>query len=104
MSSETTEESETTLFVFIRPVILRDDEFEGLKYLSERQLSLAGLPGDYPTSEPLTIEVDTLQRRVIGQGRVLPQPVDGDDLMIIGEKKFRRSLADTARGTGDENR
>lgn len=54
--SRVTGDSEVTLFVFIRPVILRDDNFEGLKYLSERDLAAAGLPGNYPASEPLLID------------------------------------------------
>ena len=40
-----------TLFVFIRPVILRDDKFEDLKYLSERKTRAADIPGDYPRSD-----------------------------------------------------
>lgn len=56
VSTESVRDSQTTLFVFIRPIILRDDEFEGLKYLSERQVRLAGLPGDYPASEPLVLK------------------------------------------------
>ena len=43
----------STLFVFIRPVILRDDKFEDLKYLSSRDAGAAGLPGDYPQGEPI---------------------------------------------------
>jgi len=46
-------ETESTLFVFIRPVILRDDRFEDLKYLSRRDLELAELEPDLPASEPL---------------------------------------------------
>jgi general secretion pathway protein D len=42
-----------TLFVFIKPVILRDDRFEDLKYLSGRALRGAELPGDYPVSAPI---------------------------------------------------
>ncbi len=52
---ESTEKGQTTLFVFIRPVILRDDQFADLKFISKRQLEIAGLPGDFPTSEPLMI-------------------------------------------------
>ena len=52
-SSQGHNESEATLFVFIRPVVLRDDTFEGLKYLSSRDLNNAGLPQDYPSSNPL---------------------------------------------------
>jgi general secretion pathway protein D len=47
---------DSTLFVFIRPVILRDDRFQDLKYLSERDTKLAGISPDDPTSEPLTIK------------------------------------------------
>jgi general secretion pathway protein D len=48
-------DSTTTLFVFIRPVILRDDKFADLKFLSETDVKAAELPGDFPASEPLTI-------------------------------------------------
>jgi type II secretory pathway component GspD/PulD (secretin) len=43
----------TTLFVFLRPVILRDDQFRDLKLLSEQELASAGLPSPYPSSEPM---------------------------------------------------
>lgn len=46
---------DTTLFVFLRPVILRDDKFADLKYLSERKVHEAGLPGDYPISNPIPL-------------------------------------------------
>ena len=55
-SSRSANDSDATLFVFIRPLILRDDDFEDLKYLSRRDLEVAGLPGDYPRSEPLLME------------------------------------------------
>lgn len=54
--SRATTDSTTTLFVFLRPVILRDDTFADLKYYSERDVKAAGLAGDYPTSEPLTVQ------------------------------------------------
>lgn len=44
-----------TLFVFIRPVILRDDQFEDLKFFSQRDLGTAELPKDFPSSEPVLI-------------------------------------------------
>ena len=53
--SRTTQNSDTTLFVFIRPVILRDDKFEDLKYFSDRKRQQAGLRGQYPVSEPIPI-------------------------------------------------
>jgi general secretion pathway protein D len=54
--SRSVQHSDTTLFVFIRPVILRDDKFDDLKYLSDRQTRKAGLPGAYPASEPIPIK------------------------------------------------
>ncbi|MEN0021475.1 MAG: lycopene cyclase family protein [Planctomycetota bacterium] len=45
--------SETTLLVFIRPTILRDDRFADLRYLSEQDVEAAGLPPDVPQSEPV---------------------------------------------------
>lgn len=44
---------DSTLFVFIKPVILRDDQFEDLKYLSTRSVQAAGIPGDFPQSAPI---------------------------------------------------
>jgi general secretion pathway protein D len=46
---------DTTLFVFIRPVILRDDQFEDLRYLSSVQMQAAGLPSDFPRSSPIAM-------------------------------------------------
>lgn len=54
-SSRSTTDRNTTLFVFIRPVILRDDAFEDLKFLSARDLGAAEAGGDFPESEPLAI-------------------------------------------------
>jgi general secretion pathway protein D len=51
-SSSTTD---TTLFVFIKPVILRNDRFEDLKYISDGKAAEAGLPGQYPASAPLPL-------------------------------------------------
>jgi len=45
----------STLFVFIRPVILRDDKFADLRFLSEQDVRAAEVPGDFPASEPLTV-------------------------------------------------
>jgi len=56
ISSTTRNESQSTLFVFIRPVILRDDKFADLKFISQRDLTRAELPGHYPSSEPLIME------------------------------------------------
>jgi general secretion pathway protein D len=48
--------TDQTLFVFIKPVILRDDKFQDLKYVSERAMQDVGLPGQYPASAPIPIK------------------------------------------------
>ena len=53
---KTKNKGNSTLFVFIRPIILRDDRFRDLKYLSEKDMELAGLPSDMPTSAPVVME------------------------------------------------
>jgi general secretion pathway protein D len=47
--------SQSTFFAFVRPVILRDDEFEDLKYYSDRDRVVAELPSDAPSSTPLVM-------------------------------------------------
>lgn len=46
--------SEATLFFFLKPVILRDDKFKELKFVSERDLKRAGL-SSFPKSGPLIL-------------------------------------------------
>ena len=42
------------IYAFIRPIILRDDEFEDLKFLSAEQVQAAGIKdGPMPVAEPL---------------------------------------------------
>jgi general secretion pathway protein D len=53
VSKQDDKDSKSTLFVFIRPIILRDDKFETLKYLSDHDLATAQLPPNYPVSEPV---------------------------------------------------
>jgi len=55
-SLQTTSKDQTTLFVFLRPTILRDDKFRDLKYLSDRALRCATEPGNFPESCPLLIK------------------------------------------------
>jgi len=55
LSKTSNQSSGSSLFVFLRPVILRDDKFRELKYLSERDTKAAAIPGTYPASEPLLI-------------------------------------------------
>lgn len=54
-SNRTAGEQTSTLFVFLRPVILRDDQFADLKFLSEQDARGAALPPDLPASEPLAL-------------------------------------------------
>ena len=54
-SNRSVTERKTTLFVFIRAVILRDDQFKQLKYLSRDAAGKAEIAGDHPTSEPVAI-------------------------------------------------
>ena len=50
------QKSDTTLFVFIRPIILRDDKFDDLRYLSGQQTKKAGLAPEHPSSEPIPLK------------------------------------------------
>lgn len=54
-SSRRNREAQTTLFLFIRAVILRDDEFADLKLLSGDALNQAGLEDGFPKSTAKTI-------------------------------------------------
>ncbi len=47
---------ETSLFVFLKPIILREDKFKDLRFLSDSSLQKAERPGNFPANEPLTIE------------------------------------------------
>lgn len=55
-SIENLSAQDTTLFFFLRPVILRDDKFADLKYLSDRDLKPAGIGTNFPVSRPLIIK------------------------------------------------
>ena len=52
-SSRVSEKRQVTLFVFIRAVILRDDEFRDLKMISGEAARQAAIEEDYPDSEPV---------------------------------------------------
>lgn len=45
-------ESKTVLFVFIKPTIMRDDEFKDLKFYSDVAVTEAKIPQDMPAPEP----------------------------------------------------
>jgi type II secretory pathway component GspD/PulD (secretin) len=53
--NESKNKNSTSMFVFIRPIILRDDKFQDLKYISAKEIRCAGECPDYPTSEPVWI-------------------------------------------------
>ncbi len=46
----------SSLFFFIRPIILRDDKFKDLKFLSEQDGRQARVPSQFPTSEPVWMD------------------------------------------------
>ena len=54
-SMEGTADGQTTLYVFLKPVILRDDKFEDLKHLSDVNVRCAGSCPDYPESKPVLV-------------------------------------------------
>ena len=53
VSLQSSSSKNTSLFVFIRPIILRKDKFEDLKFLSDRDVHSAQIPSRFPTSSPL---------------------------------------------------
>jgi type II secretory pathway component GspD/PulD (secretin) len=52
----TSMDSQTTLFVFLTPTILRDDKFRDLKYISDVDLARSCSEGNYPGSEPVLMK------------------------------------------------
>lgn len=58
-SSNEIDDVDSSLYVFIRPTILRSDKFEDLKYLSDRDLDTIGLERNFPSSIPLGMELGT---------------------------------------------
>lgn len=59
VATQTKAQSQTTLFVFLKPVILRDDKFRDLKFLSDRDLAASTESGNFPLTEPLLMGVRT---------------------------------------------
>lgn len=47
---------QTSLFVFLKPIILREDKFKDLRFLSEMPLRESGSEAQYPDNDPLLIE------------------------------------------------
>ncbi len=48
--------SQTSLFVFLKPLILREDKFKDLRFLSDVNLRKSGQATNFPENLPLTIE------------------------------------------------
>jgi len=48
--------SRTTMFVFLKPVILRDDKFRDLQYLSDKDSKCAGCVQNVPQSLPMLVK------------------------------------------------
>lgn len=55
LSSRSTNRSQSTLFLFLRAVILRDDQFKDLKVISRERVIEAELDEGMPASEPVEI-------------------------------------------------
>jgi type II secretory pathway component GspD/PulD (secretin) len=55
-SSQSNTNTNTTLFVFIRPTILSDPRFDDLKHLSRIDVGTAQVEPDDPSSEPMLME------------------------------------------------
>ncbi len=43
----------TSFFLFIKPIVIRDDQFVGLKHLSAKDIERSGAPARFPKSAPL---------------------------------------------------
>jgi len=54
--SHTKNDSCSSMFVFMRATVLRDDKYRDLKYLSQRDLSKARMCGDMPSSKPILMQ------------------------------------------------
>jgi general secretion pathway protein D len=55
-STENDNKKNTSLFVFLKPIILRDDKFKDLKYLSDQDVRSAQIKATLPQSRPLVME------------------------------------------------
>ncbi|MEL6107715.1 MAG: hypothetical protein AAFU85_16945 [Planctomycetota bacterium] len=45
----------TSFFLFIKPIVVRDDEFAGLKHMSAKDILRSGAPGRFPRSTPMML-------------------------------------------------
>ncbi|MEO1527967.1 MAG: secretin N-terminal domain-containing protein [Planctomycetota bacterium] len=56
VSLQTKNWQQTSLFVFLKPIILREDKFKDLRFLSDVQLRTSESQTNFPVNEPLLIE------------------------------------------------
>ena len=54
--NEVKDRSTSSMFIFLKPVILRDDKHKDLRFLSRRDINCAGVCPDFPKSEPIWIK------------------------------------------------
>jgi type II secretory pathway component GspD/PulD (secretin) len=55
-SQQSDKNTNTSLFIFLKPIILRDDKFKDLKYLSDGDVRSAQIRANLPKSSPIVIE------------------------------------------------
>jgi type II secretory pathway component GspD/PulD (secretin) len=55
-SQQSDKSTSTSLFVFLKPIILRDDKFKDLKYLSDGDIRSANIKANLPQSCPLVMQ------------------------------------------------
>lgn len=61
--NEARDRSSSAMFIFLKPIILRDDKHKDLRFLSERDIKCAGVCPDFPTSEPVWIKAPAARGR-----------------------------------------
>lgn len=54
--NQTRSSGDELLFIFLKPIILRDDKFRDLRYLSSQEREQACIPDDLPQSAPILIQ------------------------------------------------
>lgn len=54
-SNRSKADQRSTLFIFLKPIILRDDKFKSLKFLSNNDVRETDLQSRFPTSQPVLV-------------------------------------------------
>jgi len=55
-SQQNDKKTNTSLFIFLKPIILRDDKFKDLKYLSDDDVRSARIRANLPQSSPMLMK------------------------------------------------